>query len=131
MSPFLAAILKFPSKSVCVLALVPFRIILTPGIGTRFLSVTLPEMYPSCALTICTNSINMSHKKCFALIFIFQMFWISFPKCLKYMLNNMRLLTLNITFLFVFVLFVTIECVLRYIFKNIANKLFNIKSIND
>jgi hypothetical protein len=47
------------------------------------------------------------------------------------MLNNMRLLTLNITFLFVFVLFVTIECVLRYIFKNIANKLFNIKSIND
>ena len=59
------------------------------------------------------------------------MFWISFIKCLKYMLNNIRLLTLYITVLVVFVLFITIECIKSYIFKNTANKLFNIESIND
>ena len=70
MSPALALIEYFPSKSVCAPVLVPLITTVTPG-KLPELSDTVPETVFSCANDTCTNNANNSVKIPLNFVFIF------------------------------------------------------------
>ena len=71
MSPSLASIEYFPSKSVETPVVVPSMITVAPAKGNPDSSETVPETFLFCANEICTTSANRSVSITLNFVFIF------------------------------------------------------------